>query len=54
MPIYTYVCHECNDRLERIGVPVDARDKQTCENCGEVLERKLDAPGSVWHPTRSS
>lgn len=53
MPIYSYNCPTCGYDLERIAA-TDARDNQQCERCGGELTRKMDAPGAVWNPTRSS
>lgn len=53
MPIYSYRCTECNFDLDRM-VKMDERDEQDCRGCGNPLTRKIDRPGAVWNPTRSS
>ena len=53
MPIYTYRCTECNFDLDRL-VKLDERDDQACAKCNSPLERKINHPGAVWNPSRSS
>lgn len=53
MPIYSYRCTNCNYDLERI-TSITERDAQECKNCNQSLERKIDRPGAVWNPTRTS
>lgn len=52
MPIYTYVCMNCNTDKEII-VNISMRDEQVCEKCGYKLIRSIDKPGMVWSPTRN-
>lgn len=52
MPIYTYVCMNCNTDKEII-VNISMRDEQVCEECGYKLIRSIDKPGMVWSPTRN-
>jgi len=50
MPNYAYE-HKCYlDPITR-NVPIDERDKQTCDHCGELLTRKWVFEGSVWAPS---
>jgi hypothetical protein len=50
MPIYTFVCMHCDYTRER-NVPMDDRDGQFCNECGNRLNRAIDRPGMVWAPT---
>ena len=43
MPVYEYHCTSCHWNAERI-VPVDERDKQVCNMCGDPLGRLLSRP----------
>ena len=57
MPMYTFQCLHCwfpteAEPFSKI-VPISKRDDQSCEVCGEPLKRLIDAPGSVWSPTRN-
>lgn len=54
MPIYTYHCSRCDESLEQIR-KIDDRDTLTiCRRCRNPVERKVDAPGSVWAPTSTN
>lgn len=50
MPTYTYYNHDRDGTQERV-VPISERDNQTCEICGEPLERKITFNGLTWAPT---
>ena len=51
MATYEYTCAECDKSLDR-NVPVDERDKQMCEDCGNRLIRSWTVGNlSVWAPT---
>lgn len=52
MPIYTYQCIECNVETTLIA-KIEERNDQQCSTCGNKLNRKIDAPGMVWSPTRN-
>jgi putative FmdB family regulatory protein len=53
MPIYSYRCDECQYDLERIST-IESRDEQDCRKCESRLARKIDKPGAVWNPSRTS
>ena len=45
MPIYEYVCRDCNAAFEKM-VPIAQADKTPCESCGsEKTERKFSVFG---------
>ncbi|MCK4857953.1 MAG: zinc ribbon domain-containing protein [candidate division Zixibacteria bacterium] len=50
MPIYEYVCEECNREFDILVLKRDQADSQVCPQCGsERLKRKVSAfarPGS--------
>ena len=52
MPIYTYMCTSCNVESALL-VKIEDRNNQECSVCSKKLERKIDAPGMVWSPTRN-
>lgn len=53
MAMYTYYCQTCDDLKELIQIPMEARDRQDCRNCGHKLVRQWDLPGLVYSPTRN-
>lgn len=52
MPTYTYNCFHC-DQNKEVLCKISERDSQTCPKCGMPLQRKVDRPAWVWHPTSS-
>jgi len=50
MPLYTYYCQVEDKDIEKIA-PIEGRDSQWCESCGNRLVRAIDSPGGVWAPT---
>lgn len=50
MPNYDYKCLTCEKSFARI-VSINDRDEQTCEECGEKVERQITFGGMVWAPT---
>jgi len=46
MPTYRYKCKWCKTEVQRI-VPIAERNKQTCEKCGQSLDRMYDSFGFV-------
>ena len=53
MPIYTYWCEKCQGNKTKIA-KIAERDIQACPECKTEMKRKVDAPGSVWSPTRNN
>ena len=54
MPTYEYACIKCDKTITKSDVKIDDRDKQCCEECGDVLKRSWTIGSmSVWSPTRN-
>jgi putative FmdB family regulatory protein len=52
MPTYEYTCLACDTTIDRSNVRVDDRDHQTCEDCGNILNRSWTIGNvAVWAPT---
>lgn len=50
MPTYTY--YNCDrDGTQERNVPMDERDNQKCEICGDPITRKISFTGLTWAPT---
>lgn len=48
----TYVYYNCDrDGTQERNVPMDERDEQKCEVCGDPLTRKQVFTGLTWAPT---
>jgi len=45
--LYAYKCPKCSDKSERF-CPVDDRNKQECEICGNVLEIVISNVSAIW------
>lgn len=52
MPLYSYICMQCNNNFEEI-TGINERDTVVCNECGATAERQIDRPGMVWSPTRN-
>lgn len=52
MPNYEYTCIHCDTDEDR-NVPIDYRDLQKCDKCGNRLNRVWSFNGAVWSPTSS-
>lgn len=50
MPNYDYKCLTCDKKFDKV-VSIENRDEQTCEDCGEKVERQITFGGMVWAPT---
>jgi putative FmdB family regulatory protein len=50
MPIYTYRCSKCKEKVEKMR-DIDRRDDKAYCNNGHEATRQIDSPGLVWAPT---
>ena len=44
MPTYEFACARCGWGAHDLVVPIIARDRQHCPECGEKLSRRVAAP----------
>lgn len=52
MPTYQYKCLTCNKVFDKLHIPIEERDEQSCEDCGQQTERQIVVGNvSVWAPT---
>lgn len=52
MPTYEYTCMQCDKTINLSNIKVDDRDKQVCEECGNILTRSWTINSvAVWAPT---
>jgi putative FmdB family regulatory protein len=52
MPNYDFDCTHCESTVEK-NVPIEMREAQFCEECGNPLIRHWSFKGSVWSPTKN-
>lgn len=50
MPLYSYHCFHCSEDCEKLVRMSDRDLPQKCEVCGNMLERKIDAPRAKLDP----
>lgn len=51
----TYVYYNCDqDGTHERNVPIDERDEQFCEICGDLLQRKISFTGLTWAPSSTN
>lgn len=45
--LYAYKCPGCANKEERF-IPVEDRNKQECEICGNILDIVISPTASIW------